>query len=110
VGPIAVLDTEVKKKIPSPRQESKSRTSIVQPVAQLYTDLAITSLNPTAKSVLNAARKQKVFWQSGALKQKGCASLLHTNEIHTQTGRCILCYLCPPRNRSLQLHFLPLQI
>jgi hypothetical protein len=44
VGPRAVLDVVVKKKIPSPRQESNSRTPIFQPVAQRYTDWAITAL------------------------------------------------------------------
>jgi hypothetical protein len=34
VGPRAVLDTVVKKKIPSPRRESNLRIPIVQPVAQ----------------------------------------------------------------------------
>jgi hypothetical protein len=34
VGPRAVLDTVVKRKIPSPRWESNPRTPIVQPVAQ----------------------------------------------------------------------------
>jgi hypothetical protein len=38
VGPRAVLDTVVKRKIPSPRRESNTRTLIVQPVAQRYTD------------------------------------------------------------------------
>jgi hypothetical protein len=33
VGPRAVLDTVVKRKIPSPRQESNPRTPIVQPLA-----------------------------------------------------------------------------
>jgi hypothetical protein len=41
VGPRAVL---VRRKIPSPRRESKPRTPIVQPVAQRYTDWAITAL------------------------------------------------------------------
>jgi hypothetical protein len=36
VGPRAVLDTAVKRKIPSPRRESNPRTSIVLPVAQRY--------------------------------------------------------------------------
>jgi hypothetical protein len=44
VGPRAVLDAVVKRKIPSPRRESTSRTPIVQPVAQRYTDWAITAL------------------------------------------------------------------
>jgi hypothetical protein len=38
VGPRAVLDAVVKRKIPSPRRETKPRTSIVQPAAQRYTD------------------------------------------------------------------------
>jgi hypothetical protein len=38
VGPRAVLDAVVKKKIPSPRRESNPRTPNVQPVAQRYTD------------------------------------------------------------------------
>jgi hypothetical protein len=33
VGPRAVLDAVVKRKIPSPRRESKPRTPIIQPVA-----------------------------------------------------------------------------
>jgi hypothetical protein len=36
VGPRAVLDAVVKRKIPSPRRESNPRTPIVQPVVQLY--------------------------------------------------------------------------
>jgi hypothetical protein len=38
VSPRTVLDAAVKRKIPSPRQESNPRTPIVQPVAQRYTD------------------------------------------------------------------------
>jgi hypothetical protein len=38
MGPRAVLDAVVKGKIPNPRRESNSRTPIVQPVAQRYTD------------------------------------------------------------------------
>jgi hypothetical protein len=38
VGPRAVLDAVVKRKIPNPRRESNPRTPIVQPVAQRYTD------------------------------------------------------------------------
>jgi hypothetical protein len=40
VGPRAVLDTVVKRKIPSPRRESNPRTPIVQPVSQSSTDWA----------------------------------------------------------------------
>jgi hypothetical protein len=35
---MAVLGAVVKRKIPSPRRESKTKTSIVQPVDQRYTD------------------------------------------------------------------------
>jgi hypothetical protein len=44
VGPRAVLDVVVKRKIPSPSRESIPRTPIVQPVDQSYTDWAITAL------------------------------------------------------------------
>jgi hypothetical protein len=40
----AVLDAVVKRKIPSPRRKSNPRVPIVQPVAQRYTDWAITAL------------------------------------------------------------------
>jgi hypothetical protein len=38
MGPRAVLDAVVKRKIPSPRRESNHRIPIVQPIAQRYTD------------------------------------------------------------------------
>jgi hypothetical protein len=44
VGPRAVLDAVMKRKIPSPHRKSNPRTPIVQPVAQRYTDWAITAL------------------------------------------------------------------
>jgi hypothetical protein len=44
VVPRAVLDAVVKRKIPSPRRESNPRTPIVHPVAQRYTDWAITAI------------------------------------------------------------------
>jgi hypothetical protein len=53
VGPRAVLDAVVKRKIPSPRRESNSRTPIVQPVAQCYTDWAITALVLTSLLLAN---------------------------------------------------------
>jgi hypothetical protein len=56
VGPRAVLDTEVKRKIPSPRRESNLRTQIVQPVAQRCTDLAITALPQSSTEVKNVWR------------------------------------------------------
>jgi hypothetical protein len=44
VGPKAVLDAVVMRKIPSPLRESNLRTPIVQPVAQRYTDWDITAV------------------------------------------------------------------
>jgi hypothetical protein len=43
VGSRDILDAVVKRKIPSPCQESNPRISIVHPVAQRYTDWAITA-------------------------------------------------------------------
>jgi hypothetical protein len=45
VGPRAVLESMVKRKIPRPHRELNPRTPIVQPVAQRYTDWGITALN-----------------------------------------------------------------
>jgi hypothetical protein len=44
VGTRAVPDAVVKRKIPSPRRELNPRTPTIQPVAQRYTDWAITAL------------------------------------------------------------------
>jgi hypothetical protein len=44
VGPRAVLDAVVKRKVSSPHWESNPRTPIVQPAAQRYTDWAVTAL------------------------------------------------------------------
>jgi hypothetical protein len=44
VGPRAVVEVVVKRKLASPRRESNHRTPIVQPVAQRYTDSATTAL------------------------------------------------------------------
>jgi hypothetical protein len=44
VGPRAVLEAVVKKKVSSLRRESNPRIPIVQPAAQPYTDWAITNL------------------------------------------------------------------
>jgi hypothetical protein len=40
VGPRAILDAVVKRKIPSPHWESNPRTLIIQLVAHCYTDLS----------------------------------------------------------------------
>jgi hypothetical protein len=53
VGPRAVLDAMLKRKIPSPCRESNPRTPIVLPVAQRYTDWAITNTKGKTGPVLN---------------------------------------------------------
>jgi hypothetical protein len=60
VGPIAILDAVVKRKIPSPRRESNPRTPIFQPVAQRYTDCAITAL-PTWEGNIKLGLKGKGY-------------------------------------------------
>jgi hypothetical protein len=54
VGPRAVLDAVVKRKIPSPRRESNPRTPIVQPVAQRYTDWVTTAPSNEVKYIFQA--------------------------------------------------------
>jgi hypothetical protein len=49
VGPRAVLDAVVKRKIPSSRRESNPRTPIFQPVTQRYTDSDSAQISMTLK-------------------------------------------------------------
>jgi hypothetical protein len=67
VGPRAVLDAVVKRKIPSPRRKSNPRNPIVQPVAQCYTT-ELPRLRPNMRvypkiSVL-ATWSEKCKWHS----------------------------------------------
>jgi hypothetical protein len=52
MGPRAVLNAVVKRKIPSSHRESNRRTPIVHPVAQRYTDWTITALGHHSEPVL----------------------------------------------------------
>jgi hypothetical protein len=45
IGPRAILDAVVKRKIPSPHTKSNPRTLIIQSIAQHYTDWDITAIN-----------------------------------------------------------------
>jgi hypothetical protein len=56
VGPRAVLDAAVKRIIPGPCRESNPTTPIVQPVAQRYTDWAITALIVLRYPVTNSVK------------------------------------------------------
>jgi hypothetical protein len=49
VGPRAVLEAVMKRKIPSSQRESNLETPIVQPVDQRYIDRAITTVILTLK-------------------------------------------------------------
>jgi hypothetical protein len=79
VGPRAVLDAVVKRKIPSPRQESNPKTLIVQPVAQRYTNWAITILvfeNNIFQVVSTFYAVLHMSWQRGHMLQYvGMASI-----------------------------------
>jgi hypothetical protein len=53
MGPRAILDAVVKRKITIPRRESNPRTPIVQPVAQRYTDWAVRKTDVATRSVIS---------------------------------------------------------
>jgi hypothetical protein len=57
VGPRPVLDAVVKRKVPSPRRESKPRTPIVQTVAQRYTDCEFNKSNMNMNINMNIKMK-----------------------------------------------------
>jgi hypothetical protein len=64
VGPRAVLDAVVKREIRSPRRESNPRIPIFQPVAQRYTDWAITVLFPFCNQAESAAFLNLIVWRA----------------------------------------------
>jgi hypothetical protein len=63
VGPRAVLDVVVKRKIPSPRRKSNPRTPIVQPVDQRYADWTITDVLTKYKDNFTYTMTAVVDWQ-----------------------------------------------
>jgi hypothetical protein len=75
VGPRAVLDAVVKRKIPNPLRESNPKTSIDQPVAQRHTDWAIMVLifflckykMWSCPCALNKQHAMKAYWGSGGI-------------------------------------------
>jgi hypothetical protein len=62
VGPRAVLDAVVKRKIPSPRRESNPGTSIVQPVAQRYTALTMFTSGSNINSSSSSTTISETFF------------------------------------------------
>jgi hypothetical protein len=63
VGPRAILDAVIKREIPSPSRESNPRTPIVQPVAQRYTDWAVTALIGLDVAHMISMKNWKGFWE-----------------------------------------------
>jgi hypothetical protein len=89
VGPRAVLDAVVKRKIPSPRRESNPRIPIVQPVAQRYTDWAITALLQCSLEYENSANLNKKFVSYTVVTLNVDHSLRYI--WYTQRSRSLLC-------------------
>jgi hypothetical protein len=90
VGPRAVLDTVVKRKIPSPSRESNPRTPIVQPVAQRYSDWALGSwLYP--RGSLDGAAKRRTPLGCPCTESKPCRPALITafQKLECKTIECI---------------------
>jgi hypothetical protein len=73
VGPRAVLDAVVKRKIPSPHRESNPDLPIVQPIASRYTDWAI----PAHKIISDIISKYP--------------AIMEANSVSTDIYRFILC-------------------
>jgi hypothetical protein len=109
VGPRAVLDAVVKRKIPSPRRESNLRIPVVQPIAQRYTDWA--------KDVFFFYLHHRVQTGSGvhpSLLSSGCRGLLPhewscmgvklTAYLHLLPKDCLMLYL----NSPIRLHWVVL--
>jgi hypothetical protein len=105
VSPRAVLDAVVKRKIPSPRRESNPRTTIVQPVAQRYTDWAITALNEI--EVMKWKEKErKVIW-GFCLRRRNGRKVTTLSEEKPKAFLCLLrtiCRQCTSFHRDL-LHY-----
>jgi hypothetical protein len=81
VGPRTVLDAVVKRKIPNPCRESNPRTPIVQPVAQRYTDWALTAYN-----YLKLANE---YWNLGVLSSLSFHILSKTLKIKIHRTRFV---------------------
>jgi hypothetical protein len=95
VGPRAVLDAVVKREIPSPRRESNPRTTIVQPVAQRYTDWAITALYPCIYIWING------FLLEGFVDRWQCAAVMQRKEVTVIQNCSSGCNMVVVRSSSL---------
>jgi hypothetical protein len=105
VGPRAVLDA-VKRKIPSPYRESNPRTPIVQPVAQCYTDWAITALFRIALCV-----------NSLCILSSKCINESHDDGVSVHPSECVVSqtsfnrlwwnFLCGPTLIVVKFYFRP---
>jgi hypothetical protein len=96
VGPRAVLDTVVKRKIPSPRREWNPRTPIVQPVAQRFTDLVIishTTMKGIREEILNYNRAMGIIRQvfRPNFVQINTRSEVHTTNADLMAAKLLRC-------------------
>jgi hypothetical protein len=89
VGPRAVLNAVVKK-IPSSRRESNPRSPIVQPVAQRYTDWAITLITTCLRiqtrdqnSHLSAPSISKLM---AVISELDAREIIRSGEMHVALG------------------------
>jgi hypothetical protein len=107
VGPRAVLNAVVKRKIPSPRRESNSRTPIVHLVAQRYTDWTIAALASVSTDAnyeitwtcVGPKRSYHVWTDRTTLIR---ASALLRNALRNQYRRCS--HLFSVENRMKQMN------
>jgi hypothetical protein len=117
VGPRAVLNTVLKRKIPSPRRESNFRTPIVQPVAQRYTDWAITALFAFINAYLilspanpprSACKWLEWLWEQSALHWFQIRADNRLGETYRNTRMswfiilCRVLYCLQQRNKALR--------
>jgi hypothetical protein len=112
VGPKTVLDAVVKRKIPSPRRESNPRTPIVQPVAQCYTDWAITAFSQNCIDERNASYRTQNEEQNlpsmcqcrdNAESLRGGGNTDSTNPV-LEILPDNLCYVTAVRNEDVDYH------
>jgi hypothetical protein len=96
VGPRAVLDAVVKRKIPIPLQESNPRTLIVQPIAQRCTNWAITVLvyEGLSKSFWTDRLKRELQTLQSSSTRCSCIAMLWvTLASFTAITLCVVAHL-----------------
>jgi hypothetical protein len=102
VGPRAILDMVVKRKIPGPYQESNPTTPIIQPIAQCYTNWAITALILKMFQMKFVVCSRSISIQTSACLVPTVHCLLQIDTAATYTFHVATILLfhipCPPPN------------